>query len=322
MLALAALAAIAATHAAIAADAYPSRAITMVIPFSAGGPTDIVGRVMAERMGQILGAQFVVENVVGAGGMTGGARVARAAPDGYQVFVGTVGTHAQNQSLYAKPQYNAVEDFAPVALIAEVPLVLVARNDLPASDLPGFIAYAKTNQKAMNFASSGAGAAVHLGCLMLNIAMGVEVAHVAYRGSAPALNDIVGGRIDYMCEVISTIGEQVKGGNLKAIALLHDHRSPTLPDLKTADEQGLKGFSAYTWNALFLPKGTPDEIVAKLNAAAVAAISDPVTRKRLEDLGYAVARPERATPAYLGQFVRDEIKKWEGPIKASGVRVE
>ena len=174
----------------------------------------------------------------------------------------------------------------------------------------------------MNFASSGAGAAVHLGCLMLNIAIGVEVTHVPYRGSAPALNDLLGGRMDYMCEVISTLGEQVKSGNLKAIALLNLQRSPTLPDLKTADEQGLTGFAAYTWNALFLPKGAPDEIVAKLNAAALAAMADPGTRRRLEELGYAIASPERATPAYLAGFVRDEIKKWEAPIKASGVRVE
>ena len=304
------------------ADTYPSKPITLVIPFTAGGPTDIVGRIMAERMSLLLGVQIVVENIVGAGGTTAGARIARAAPDGYQMIMGTVGTHAQSQSLYARPQYNAAEDFTPVGLIAEVPLVLVTRKDLPVTDLASFTAYTKANQKAMNFAHSGAGAAVHLGCLMLNIAIGVEVTNVAYRGSTQALNDIIGGRIDYMCEVISTLAEQVKGGNLKAVALLHPQRSPTLPDLKTADEQGLKGFAAYTWNALFLPKAAPAEIVARLNGAATAAMADPSTRKRLEDLGYAIAAPERATPAYLARFVRDEIKKWEGPIKASGVRVE
>ncbi len=304
------------------AQAYPNRPMTMVVPFTAGGPTDIVARIIGEKMSQLLGQQLIIENIGGAGGMTGSNRVAKAAPDGYQMVMGTVGTHAQNQTLYAKPAYNAADDFAPVALIAEVPLVLITKKELPSTDLPSFIAHVKANQKTMTFASSGAGAAVHLGCLTLNTTIGVEVAHVAYRGSSAFMQDIIGGRVDYTCDVISTVIPQVKGDTIKAVALLHLQRSPSLPDLKTADEQGLKGFSAYTWNAIFLPKGAPAEAITALNKAAAAAVTDPAIRKRLEELGYTLATPERMTPAYLGAFVRDEIKKWEGPVKASGVRIE
>ncbi len=294
----------------------------MVVPFAAGGPTDVVARLVTEKMAQILGQQIVIENIGGAGGMTGSNRVAKATPDGYQIVMGTVGTHAQNQTLYAKPAYNSAEDFAPVALLAEVPLVLTTRKDLPPNTLQEFITYVKANQKTMNYASSGAGGAVHLGCVTLNATLGVEVAHVPYRGSSAAMQDIIGGRVDYICEVISGAIPQVKAGTIKVLAALHTQRSPSLPDLKTADEQGLKGFAAYTWNGIFAPKGTPAEVVATLNKAARTAIADPTIKSRLEELGYSLATPERMSPAYLGDFVRAEIKKWEGPIKASGARVE
>ena len=322
--ALMAAIAVAATTVAtgMAQDAYPSRAMIMIVPFAAGGATDVVARVVAARMSQILGQPVIVENVGGAGGMIGAARVARAVPDGYTMVLGTVGTHAQNQTLYVKPQYNAAEDFTPVALIADIPLVLVTRKDLPVTDLRSFIAYAKANQKNMNYASSGAGAALHIGAVMLNQTIGIDVTHVPYRGAAPAMNDLMGGKVDYMTDVLSTIAPQVEGKTLKAIAILQLKRSPVLPDVPTADEQGLKGFAAYTWNAIFLPKGTPADIVQKLNAAAVQASNTPDVKKKLEDLGYTVASAEQATPAYLGTFVRSEIEKWSVPIKASGVRVE
>jgi tripartite-type tricarboxylate transporter receptor subunit TctC len=305
-----------------AQQAYPSRAMTMVVPFAAGGPTDLLARIVAERMSHSLGQQIVVENVGGAGGMTGGVRVARAAPDGYTMIVGTVGTHAQNQSLYAKPAYNAVDDFTPVALIADVPLVLIVKKDLPVDNLQQFIAYAKTNQKTMTYGTSGIGAAVHLGTILLNMAIGIEVAHVPFRGSAPAMNELVGGRIDYITDVISTAKTQVEGKTVKALAVLQLNRSPVLPDLPTADEQGLKGLAAYTWNAIFLPKGAPDDIVKKLNEAVVKAYNDPEAKKKLEGYGYTVSTPDRATPAYLGNFVKAEIEKWAVPIKAAGVRIE
>lgn len=305
-----------------AQDKYPSRPMTMIVPFAAGGATDVVGRLISERMSQILGQQIVVENVGGAGGMTGAARVARATPDGYTMVLGTAGTHAQNQTLYAKPQYNASTDFTPVALIADVPLILVTRKDLPVTDLQSFIAYAKANQKTMNYASSGVGGAVHIGTVLLHSVVGLDVAHVPYRGSAPAMNDLLGGKVDYMLDVISTAKSQVEGNAVKAIAVMQPKRSSALPNVPTAEEQGLKGASSYTWNAIFLPKGAPADVVKKLNEAAVQASNDPGVKKKLEELGYTVATREQATPDYLAKFVVSEIEKWAAPIKASGMRVE
>jgi tripartite-type tricarboxylate transporter receptor subunit TctC len=237
------------------AQSYPAKPLTMIIPFAAGGPTDVLGRVMAQRMSEILGQQVVVENVGGAGGMTGSKRVADAAPDGYTFVFGTVGTHAQGQSLYKTPLYNSINDFTPVALIAEVPIVLIARKDLPVNNLAEFIAYAKTNQSKMQYGSAGAGSATHLGCVLLNYLIGVEITHVPYRGTGPAMQDLQGGRIDYLCEIISTAKPQIDGGTVKGIAIMTKERSKALPDVPTALEQGLPNLEAYTWNAIFLPKG-------------------------------------------------------------------
>lgn len=311
----------AASLGAMAQD-WPQRPVTMVIPFAAGGPTDVLGRIMAEHMSKTLGQQVVVENVTGAGGMTGSQRVAQAKPDGYSFLLGTVGTHAVNQTLYKKPLYDAATDFMPVALIAEVPLILITRKDLPANNLQEFIAYVKANQGKMNFGSAGNGSAVHLGCLLLNAAMGTNVQHVPYRGSAPAMTDLQSGRIDFMCEIVSTGAPQVQGGAVKALATLAMTRSSALPDLPTADEQGLKGFVAYTWNAFFLPKGTPEPIAKKLREATLEAMKDPSVRKRLEGLGATLVSEDRTTPDYLAGFVKSEIEKWAAPIKASGVTVE
>jgi tripartite-type tricarboxylate transporter receptor subunit TctC len=294
----------------------------MVIPFAAGGPTDVLGRVMAERMSQILGQQVVVENVGGAGGMTGSQRVARAAPDGSSFVLGTVGTHAQNQTLYKKPAYDAAGDFAPAAFIAEVPLILITRKDFPASNLQEFIKYAKENAGKMTFGSAGAGSATHLGCVLLNSAIGIDISHVPYRGTGPAMQDLAGGRIDYMCEIVTTALPQIEGGAVKALATLTKARSPVLPKLATADEQGLKDFEAYTWNAFFLPKGTPEPIVKKLHEASVQAMETPAVKDRLQGLGASLVAPERRSPDYLAKFVKSEIEKWAAPIKASGVSME
>src|ERR1700726_3110305 len=213
------------------AQSYPAKPLTMIIPFAAGGPTDVLGRVMAQRMSEILGQQVVVENVGGAGGMTGSKRVADAAPDGYTFVLGTVGTHAQGQTLYKKPLYNAATDFTPVALIADVPIVLIARKDLAVSNLKEFVDYAKKNQDKMTFGSAGAGSATHLGCVVLNSAMGTNITHVPYRGTGPAMQDLQGGRIDFLCEVVSTAKPQIDGGTVKALAILTKQRSPALPDL-------------------------------------------------------------------------------------------
>jgi tripartite-type tricarboxylate transporter receptor subunit TctC len=304
------------------AEDYPSRPITMVIPFAAGGPTDVLGRVVADRMSQLLGQQVVVENVGGAGGMTGVQRVAQAPPDGYTIVLGTVGTHAQNQTLYKRPLYNAATDFTPVALMAQVPLVLIVRKDLPVNNLQEFIAYAKANQSKMSFGSAGAGSATHLGCVLLNAAMGVDIQHVPYRGTGPAMQDLAAGRIDYLCEIVTTALPQIQGATVKPIAMLSLDRSPVLPNLPTANESGLPKFEAYTWNAIFLPKGAPHEIVNKLNTVIVETMKTPAVKDRLEGLGVMIVPPEKQTPEYLDQFVKSEIEKWAAPIRASGAQVE
>jgi tripartite-type tricarboxylate transporter receptor subunit TctC len=319
---VAALAALVAASVSAVAQTWPTRPLTMVIPFAAGGAVDVMGRILGQRLSEVLGQQVIIENVGGAGGMSGAYRVAKAAPDGYEMVLGSVGTHAQSQSLYKKPLYNAATDFAPVALIAELPLVVVARKDLPASNLPEFIAYAKANQAKMQYGSAGAGSADHLACVLLNATIGIDVTHVPYRGGQPAMQDLIAGRIDYICNIITTVLPQIEGGLVKPIAITTRNRSPLLPDLASADEQGLKGFEAYTWDALFLPKRTPDAIVRKLNAAAIATMDTPSIQQRLKEIGATIAAPERRSPEYLAKFVESEIAKWAGPIKASGATVD
>jgi tripartite-type tricarboxylate transporter receptor subunit TctC len=314
-----ALAALLALTGAAGADTFPSRTLIMVVPFAAGGPTDVLGRIMAQAMGDILGQTIIVENIGGAGGMTGGKKVADAKPDGYTMLLGTVGTQAQGQTLYKKPLYNAVTDFTPVALVAEVPIVLIARPDFPADNLKDFIAYAKANASKMSFGSAGAGSATHLGCVVANLAMGTDITHVPYKGSAPAMTDLISGRIDFFCEVLSTAKALIDGHKVKPIVLMNDKRSPVEPNIPTAEEQGIKGFEAYTWNALFLPKNAPADIVKKLNDAAVKAMNSPAVKDRLQTLGATVVSANEQTPEYLGEYVKSEIKKWEAPIKASGV---
>ncbi|HKS87788.1 MAG TPA: tripartite tricarboxylate transporter substrate-binding protein [Pseudolabrys sp.] len=316
----AALAAMALTGQA-SADDFPTRPVTMVIPFAAGGPTDVLGRVIGARMGEILGQTVVIENVGGAGGMTGSKRVAEAKPDGYTMVLGTVGTHAQGQTLYKRPLYNALTDFTPVILIAEVPIALLVRKDLPVNNLKEFVAYAKENQSKMQFGSAGAGSATHLGCVVLNTAMGTNITHVPYKGTGPAMQDLIGGRIDFLCEIVSTAKPQIDGGSVKALAIMTTARSPVLPNLPTTREQGLD-VQAYTWNAIFLPKGAPADVVKKLHDAAVGAMNTPAVRDRLQGIGATLVGPDRQSPEYLGKFVADEIRKWAVPIKASGVQIE
>ncbi len=304
------------------AQDWPAQPITMVVPFGAGGPTDVVGRLVADRASEILGQQIVVENVTGAGGMTGAARVARAPADGYEILLGTVGTQAYNQTLYKHPQYNARTDFASIALLAEQPLVLIVRPDLPAETLPEFIAYVQANAGDMAFGSGGAGSATHLGCVLLNAALKVRVQHIPYRGSAFAMQDLTGGRLDYLCDSASTALPQVQAQSVKAIAVLARDRSPVLPNVPTADEQGLRGFEASNWIGLFAPAGTPAPIIRRLNEATVTAMDTPSVRQHAEALGTELVSPERRSPEYLDRFVASEIEKWAVPIRASGVSVD
>jgi tripartite-type tricarboxylate transporter receptor subunit TctC len=318
-LSVATLGALLALAAGASAQNYPTRPITMVIPFAPGGPTDVLGRLIGVRIGEILGQQVVIENVGGAGGMTGSRRGADAPPDGYTVVLGTVGTHAQGQTLYKKPLYDALADFTPVALLAEVPLVLITRKDLPANNLNEFIAYAKANQAKMQYGSAGVGAASHLGCVLLNYVMDTKITHVPYRGTGPATQDLLGGRIDFLCQAITAAKSQIDGGTVRAPALLDAARSPALPNVPTALEQGVKGLEAYTWNALFLPKNAPPAVVKTLNAAAIQALKSPELRDRLQSLGAQIVSDDRTSPQYLAQFVKSEIEKWAPPIRASGV---
>jgi len=267
---LAALAALAAASAS--AQEWPTRPLTMVVPFAAGGPADVLGRILDYRLSELLGRQVIIENTGGAGGITGSIHVAKAAPDGYQFVMGTQGTHAQNQALYKNPPYNPIADFAPVGLIVVTPLVLVARKDLPANDFEEFVAYFKQNHGKMQFGSAGAGSGTHLGCVLLNSALGANVTHVPYRGSAPAMQDLQAGRIDYMCDVISTALPQIEGKTVKAMAVLNRDRTPVLPDLPTAQEAGLSNFEAPGWFALFLPKGTPDARDGAIRGGAWSAL--------------------------------------------------
>jgi tripartite-type tricarboxylate transporter receptor subunit TctC len=306
---------------AAVAQNFPNHPLVLVIPFAAGGPQDVLGRIIAQGMSETLGQQVIVENVGGAGGMTGSVRVAQSPPDGYATVLGSVGTHAQNQTLYKHPLYDAATDFTPVALVAETPITLLTRKDLPPNNFKEFIAYTKANQAKMQYGSGGAGSATHLACVVLNYAIGIEVTHVPYRGNAPAMQDLTGGRLDYLCEAVVTAKPQVDAGTVKGIAIMTKDRAAVLPNLPTALEQGTD-VQAYTWSAVFLPKGAPDAIVQKLNGAIVHAMKTPAVRDRITSLGATVVADDRATPQYLDHFVKSEIAKWAVPIKASGVSID
>lgn len=303
------------------AEEWPTRPITMINPFAAGGPNDVLARLFAQRMGELLGQPVILENVGGAGGMNGADRVAKAAPDGYTFLLGTVGTQAQNQTLFKRPAYNSTTDFEPVALVVEAPLVLVARKDFPAKNMKEFVAYTKANESKMQFGSAGTGSAIHLGCVLMNSVTGLDVVHVPYRGANPAMQDLMSGRIDYLCDIVTTAKPQIDGGSVKGIAILTRDRSPVLPTVPTAIEQGFD-VEAYTWNAFFLPKGTPRTIVDKMNKATVDAMKTPAVREKLESAGLRFVSDDRTTPEYLARFVTSEIAKWAVPIKSSGIIVD
>jgi len=303
----------------IKAETWPSRPVTMIVPFATGGPMDAVARILQSALSDALHEQVIVENVGVAGGMIGAARVAKSAPDGYQFVLGNVGTHAVSQTLYRTPFYNSTDDFVPVVLVAELSLVMVARKDLPANNLQEFIAYAKANQKTMQFASAGAGSATHLGCALLNARIGVDVTHVPYHGGALAMQDLIAQRVDYLCIDTPTALPQIQSGAIKPIAILSHGRSPSLPDLASAHEQGLTDFEASNWSAIFLSKNTPAFIVQRLHDAAVAAMNDPTVQKRFKENGIVLVGDERQSSAYLLQFVIGEIAKWAGPIRSSGL---
>jgi tripartite-type tricarboxylate transporter receptor subunit TctC len=319
---IAALAALLPAIAPAAAQDWPQRPMTLVVPFAAGGSSDAIARIVADGLGPRLGQPVHVENIGGAGGMLGANRVAKAPPDGYQFVLGNIGTHAQNQAVYRRPLYNAATDFAPVGLVADQTLLLLTRRDFPADDLQSFIAYARAHQASLQFGSAGTGGSNHLACVLLNSAIGIDVAHVPYRSGAQALQDTLAGRIDYQCPSLPIALPQIKAGAVKALAVLSKSRSASLPELPSAQEQGLADFDVAGWYALFLPAATPADIVQKLNRALVAALNTVEVRHRLQTIGCDLFTPDRSSPDYLRGFQAAEIAKWATAIKASGIGVE
>jgi tripartite-type tricarboxylate transporter receptor subunit TctC len=304
-----------------AAQDWPTKPVTMVIPFAAGTGTDVLGRMLAERLAEFLGRQVIIENVPGAGSMIGASRVAKATPDGYQFVFGTSGAFAYNQTLYKNPLYNAATDFAPVALIAEAPFVLLASKHLPASNLQEFISYAKESHTKMQYGSPGVGSSNHLACELLNSAIGINVTHIPYRAGLPVSSqDLIAGRIHYMC--LSAAAALPLLDSTKPIAILTKNRLPSIPDLPSAHEQGLINFDVGAWFAVFLPKYTPSPIIRKLNDAILAGMNTPSLQERARQLGVDLVAPERRSPEYLQKFVESEIDKWAAVIRAAGLTAQ
>src|ERR1700730_8774769 len=285
---------------AISAAAYPDRPVTIVVPFAAGGPSDIVARIIGEHWSRILGQQFVVENVTGAGGTVGATRVMRSAPDGYTLLAGNLGTQAASVGLYPNLAYNPRTDFEHIILTASTPMLVVAKKDLPVKDFREFITYLKANDAKLNYGTGGVGATSHLTCLFLDYLLGTKTTHVPYRGSGPALQALIGGQIDYVWDQTFGIVPSIQGGLVKGLVIAIPERSPVLPDVPTSAEQGMPKFQATGWNVLLAPKGTPNAIVDQLNAAGVASLKDEGVRKRLLELGAelpSVAEQTRASAA-------------------------
>ena len=319
---VAATAALLALTGTISAQDWPSRVITMIIPFAPGGGVDASGRIQAQRMGELLGQTIIVENVGAAAGTVGSLRVAKANPDGYTMLMGNSGTHAYSQGLRKNPPYNSVTDFAPVGLVTESPRILLARKDLPVNNLQEFVAYVKKNQDKMQFGSAGVGSGTHLPCELLNATLGVKVTHVPFKGAGPVMQELIAGRIDYFCDTIQTGAAQAKAGSVKGIAVMSPRRVPIIADLATTGEQGLAGVEATVWNGFFFPKGTPDAIVRRTNKAMNTAIEDPAMRKRLEELGLEILPAEQRTPEYLAKYLAEDVARWKKVVISAGIPVE
>lgn len=315
-LALAALLSAAITPAR--AQDYPTRSITMIVPFAAGGPTDVIARIVTGHMAQTLGQSIIIENVVGAGGTTASARAARATNDGYTLITGHMGTHAASVPLYPNLAYHPERSFEPVGLLAGTPILILARKDFPPKDLTEFVAYVKANAAKINAAHAGIGSVSHVSCQLLNSILGVEPVGVPFNGTGPAMNALVAGQVDYMCDQIVNAVPQINAGTIKAYAIATPKRNPSLPNVPTTAEAGLPPFQAQAWNAIFAPKGTPAPIIAKLNAAAVKALDDDTVRKRLLELGSVIPQPADRAPEALGMLVGSEIKKWTPVLKPAG----
>jgi tripartite-type tricarboxylate transporter receptor subunit TctC len=312
---LAALVGFGAFAAPAQADAYPTRSITMIVPFAAGGPTDVIARIVTGHMAQTLGQTIIIENVVGAGGTTATTRAARAANDGYTLITGHMGTHAASVPLYPNLAYDPEKDFEPIALLAGTPILILGRKDFPPQNLKEFITYLKANVTKVNAAHAGVGSVSHVSCQLLNSILDIKPTAVPFNGTGPAMNALVGGQVDYMCDQIVNAVPQVNGGTIKAYAVATPARNPSLPDVPTTAEAGLPAYQAQAWNAIFAPKETPAPIIAKLNAAAAKALDDEGVRKRLLDLGSVIPPAAQRTPETLAALVKSEIAKWTPVLK-------
>ena len=306
----------------VAAQDWPARPVTVIVPWAAGGPVDTVARIVSTRVSEILGQQLIIENVGGAGGSTGAARAVRAAPDGYTVLLSGSAVLAQNPALYKRQLYNPVSDFEHAALHNDSARVLIARKDFPASNFAEFVSYVKANADKLQYGSPGVGSGGHVCAILFDQAIGVKVTHVPYRGAGPAMQDLLAGRLDYMYEQISTAVPQIQSGTVKAFVALGPNPAPGLESLPTVESQGMKGLDCGAWGAFSFPKGTPAAIVQKLSKASSDAVDTPTVRERFKTLGVTPIPPERRSPEYLTKFVQSEIERWGAPIKASGVQIE
>jgi tripartite-type tricarboxylate transporter receptor subunit TctC len=301
-----------------AQSAYPTKSVTMIVPFAAGGPTDTVARLIAQSMSKTLKQTVVVENVGGAGGTIGAARVAKADPDGYTLFLHHIG-QATAPSLYRKLSYNALGSFEPIGLVTDVPMTMVARKDFPAKDFKEFLAYVKANKTKVTYANAGVGSASHLCGMLFMSAIGTELTTVPYKGTGPAMNDLLGGQVDIMCDQTTNTTSQIKSGKVKVYAVTTKARVPSLPEVPTMDEAGLPNFEVAVWHGLYAPKGTPKPVIDSLSNALKIALKDPVVKTRFGELGTEPVAESKATPEALGTFLKAEIDKWSPIIKKAGV---
>ena len=317
----AALMALLAFGSAAIAEQYPSRPITIIVPFAAGGPSDAMSRILAERMKLTLGEAVLIENVTGAGGSIGVGRAVRSAPDGYTIGFGHLGTHVANGAIY-KLGYDLVADLEPVVLLPSNPMIIVSKNAVPAKSLTELLAWLKSRPAPPTAGTAGAGSGSHIAGLYFESVSGIKLQYVPYRGTAPAMNDLVAGQIDIIVDQTSNSISQVRAGTIRAYAVTDDKRVESAPDIPTTDEAGLPGFHMTLWSGLWLPKGTPKEIVAKINAAAVEALNDPAVKKQLENLGLQMPPKDQLSPQALGDWQKAEIAKWWPMIKAANVKVD
>ncbi|HZO46326.1 MAG TPA: tripartite tricarboxylate transporter substrate-binding protein [Xanthobacteraceae bacterium] len=304
-----------------AAQNYPSKSVTIIVPFAAGGPSDALARIMGDRMKSTLGQSFVVENVTGAAGSIGVGRAVKSAPDGYTISFGHLGTHVANGAIYPLA-YDMLTDLEPVVLLPSNPMVVVSRGNLPATNLKELIAWLKANQDKATAGTAGAGSGAHIAGVYLQTLTGLKLQYVPYRGTAPALNDLVGGQIDIIVDQASNSMQQIRSGNIRAYAITDSKRLKAAPEIPTAEEAGLSGFNMTLWSGLWVPKGTPKDVIARLNAAAVEAMADDAVLKRLNDLGLEVPARDQQTPQALAVWHKAEVDKWWPIIKKAGIKPE